>query len=426
MRRRLAVAIASVAAAAIALFALPLAVVLQRSYREEDLLRLQRDAVAATRSLDVGSGGDRVELPRIRARVTVYDGGGRRVAGAGPPRADALVTSALRDGRPTEAAQGSRLIVAVPLLAGERISGVLRAERSAGGAARDTYAAWALIGGIAAVVLALAIAAAALLGRRLARPLEALATAARRLGEGDFSVRAPRARIAEADAIAAALDATAARLDDLINRERAFSADASHQLRTPLAALRIELEALELRGERSAELTAALAQVDRLGGTVDTLLAVARDAPRRDARADLHALVAEAELRWRGPLAAAGRPLRTFADPAHPAAAASPRVVAEILDVLLGNAQDHGAGAVTVRVSEAGESLRIDVSDEGPGIAGDEEELFERRADGAGAGHGIGLSLARSLAHAEGGRLVLTRAAPPVFTVWLTADRPGA
>ena len=113
----------------------------------------------------------------------------------------------------------------------------------------------------------------------------------------------------EVDDVAAALDATAARLGDLISRERAFSADASHQLRTPLAALRIELESIELSGDSAPEIAAALAQVDRLQHTIDTLLAVARDTARSDAVTALRPLLDEVESRWRGRLAADGRPL---------------------------------------------------------------------------------------------------------------------
>ena len=91
----------------------------------------------------------------------------------------------------------------------------------------------------------------------------------------------------------------------MLARERSFSADASHQLRTPLAALRIELEARELDGE---DVTSELTQVDRLEQTIETLLAVARDTPRRQDPVDLAALADDLARRWRGELLArAGR-----------------------------------------------------------------------------------------------------------------------
>ncbi|MEA2192648.1 MAG: hypothetical protein QOI73_2769, partial [Solirubrobacteraceae bacterium] len=90
MRRRLILAIVGVAAAAVMLFALPLAVVLRDGYRDQELLRLQRDTVAAARQIDLGnSAGDPVELPAGPDRLAVYDAAGRRVAGGargGPGR----------------------------------------------------------------------------------------------------------------------------------------------------------------------------------------------------------------------------------------------------------------------------------------------------------------------------------------------------
>jgi signal transduction histidine kinase len=422
VRRRLTFAIVGVAAAAVLLFALPLAIVLQRSYRDEELLRLQRDTVAATREIDLGPGrGDPVELPRGGDRVAVYDLSGRRVAGdGGPARADGIVRDAIRSHRPEDAAPDDRLVAAVPLLRGERVTGVVRAERSDAEAAENTHRAWLVLLAIAAGVVALAAVAAAFLARRLAHPLERLAGDAERLGEGDFSAGTARSGVAELDAVGSALDATAARIEEMVSRERAFSADASHQLRTPLAALRIELEAIELRGDTSTELGAALAQVDRLQATVDTLLSVARDAPRAERSADLERVIGVVEERHHGPLAAEGRPLRTRVGART--AAASESVVTEILDVLVDNARRHGAGAVTVTVREAGDAVAIDVTDEGGGIAGDPEAVFARR-NGPAGGHGIGLALARSLAHAEGGRLSVTRTTPSaVFTLWLAGD----
>ena len=410
MRRRLLLAIAGVAALAVILFAIPLALALARSYRNEELLRLQRDAVAATRAIDVGaSAGDPIELPTAPRAMAVYDASGRRVAGrGGPARADALTREASGSRRPADHAAGGRLVVAVPLVVGERVSGALRAERSDAAVTTRAHRAWLGLAALALAVLALATAAAFLLARRLAAPLERLAGAARRLGDGDFGARAPRAGVRELDEVGAALNATAARLDELVARERAFSADASHQLRTPLAALRLELEALELRGE---ELPAALAQVDRLQETIDTLLAVARDAQTGTATADLGTLIDAAERRWRGSLAADGRPLRVQVTAADPVARAAPRVVDEILDVLLANAQRHGEGLVTATVRDAAGWLAIEVADEGAGFAMAPEEAFARRA-GSNGGYGIGLALARSLAHAEGGRVEVVDAGP--------------
>jgi signal transduction histidine kinase len=100
------------------------------------------------------------------------------------------------------------------------------------------------------------------------------------------------------------------------------------------------------------------------------------------------------------------------------AARATPDIIAEILDVLLDNAHRHGAGTVTLTLRAVDTSFAIEVRDEGEGVA-DPERAFERREPRS-AGHGIGLALARSLAHADGGRLVLTMPGPrPVFTLLL-------
>jgi signal transduction histidine kinase len=423
MRRRLVIAIVAVAAGAVVLFAVPLAVVLQRSYRDEDLLRLQRDTIASTRSIDLSSQrGDPIELPVSRDTLAVYDPTGRRVAGTGPASAPPLVRSVLGSGHPSDGVQDGRLVVAVPLTVDERVTGAVRAVRAQAGAAHDTHGAWLVIAASAAAVIAAASFAALVLGRRLAAPLERLAVAARRLGDGDFSVRTPRADVAEIDAVRTALDASAERLGDLVARERAFATNASHQLRTPLAALRLELEALQLAQPQALELTEAITQVDRLESTIETLLAVARDAQLPDKDADLAGLLDDAEARWRETLANDARPLRSRSTTRRPIARASRRVVDEILDVLVDNAHVHGAGAVTLTLRELDGWLAVDVADQGPGFDGDPERAMRTRPTTE--GHGIGLALARTLADAQGGRLVVTSPGPaPVLTLLLPAAR---
>lgn len=425
MRRRALVAIVTVAAAAVVLFALPLGIAAERIYRDDELTKLERAATSATLEVDLTPGpGDPVDLPGGDVELAFYDRTGRRVAGRGPAHADAAATTVLRTGDVTDSVRADQLAVTVPVSSGERLRGALRAARDRSALDTRVRNARLLLAGLAAAVVMAAAGAAVLLARRLALPLERLAASATRLGHGDFSVRAERSGVAEVDAAGSALDATAARLDELVTRERAFSADAAHQLRTPLAALRLELEAeaLERPGEDTAG-TRALTQVDRLEQTIEALLAVARDSPRVREPLDVAELLDDLERDWRGPLARVGRPLRTQAASELPTVRADRLVIREVLDVLCDNALRHGAGTVQVRARRAGGGLAIEVEDEGEGLGGDPELAFARR-DTSSGGHGIGLALARALAAAEGGRLTLDRPAPrPLFTLLLPGPR---
>lgn len=413
MRRRLVLAIVGVTAGAIILFGIPLALVLQRTYRDEELVRLQRDTVAATRNIDLPQRTrDPLELPRFTGQIGIYSPSGDLLAGAGPAHGGLTVARAIARRAPEGAAGDDELVVASPLFDGERVTGAVRGRRSQAAVAEKTNRAWLGIAALGVAVLALAAAAGVTLGRRLAAPLEAVAAVARRVGEGDFAARAPDSALAEVNELSAALNASSQQIGDLITREREFSANASHQLRTPLAALRLELEAALLTSAEPPrpELTAGLAQVDRLDATIGTLLALARaPGPSHQASVDLARAVSELQSRWHGRLAAAGRPLRVSVNAPSPIGRMSPAVLDEIADILLQNAFDHGAGTVTVTIREAGEALAFEVADQGPGFSTDPKELFAR---GAGSGEGIGLSLARSLAHSAGALLQANRARP--------------
>jgi signal transduction histidine kinase len=264
--------------------------------------------------------------------------------------------------------------------------------------------------------------------RRLAAPLESLAETAQRLGDGDFSVRTATSGIPEIDAAGDAVNTTARRIGKLIERERAFSSDASHQLRTPLTGLRLELEtALELpAGQHRAHMVAAIEAADRLERTVEDLLALARDAGPQPNVLALPELVAEWTAVWGPLLAGRERRLDVRMDGDLPESSASTAAVRQVVAVLLDNAATHGAGTVVLTVRDAGAAIAIEVADEGPGPA-DVEALFRRRTARP-DGHGIGLALARSLAEAQGGRLGLTRTQPPLFTLLLPAadDAPDA
>jgi signal transduction histidine kinase len=400
----------------------------QHLYHSEAVVRLEREAArAATRVPDsFGASADPVELPAPsdRTRLALYRADGRLVTGTGPAAMDVPVQSAF-GGRVAEQTGDGQIVVAVPVADEERVVAVVRAALPAAVVDARVRRAWLVMAALAAGAVAVAALAGRALAGRLSRPVDALAVAAARLGEGDFSVRAGRSGVAEIDAVAGALDATGERLGQLLARERAFSADASHQLGTALAGLRLRLEAARLLpgADQGQAIDDALGEVDRLEGTVEQLLALARDAGVDRARLDLSRVMEAVEQGWHGRLGADGRPLRFRLDPALPPVRASEAAVTQVLDVLVGNAAEHGSGTVTVGVRAAPGGLAIEVGDEGQGVAGDPELVFARRA-GSGGGHGIGLALARSLAEAEGGRLLLQRPAPrPVFTLLLPADR---
>jgi signal transduction histidine kinase len=403
MKRRIMLAIVGVAAAAVLALAIPLAIGAERLYREDEVLSLERDAAAAARGFDArAKPGDPVEFGPSSDAIAAYDRAGDLIGGNGPPRADAVVEGTLSSGRVSDSVTDEQLVVAVPILASERVVGAVRSSRPTTELSERILRMRLTIAAVAALIVGLAAAAALALTRRLTRPVRDLAAAAAAIEEGEATSRSPRSGIAELDTVAEALDLTVARLGAVVARERTFSADASHQLRTPLAALRLELESRELAGE---DVDAPLRQVERLEATIATLLAAARDAETERTPFDIGPLLEDVRRTWTGPLAERGRALEVVAPHSLPGIRAGKGAVREILGILVDNATKHGRGTVRVTARPVDGSVAVDVSDEGTGIRSP-EGIFDRRS---GEGHGIGLALARSLADAEGGRLDLTR-----------------
>src|SRR5690606_16168718 len=138
------------------------------------------------------------------------------------------------------------LAVAVPLTTDVCLQSlVLHAQVPDSALQAGVRRAWLALALVGLGVLGVAALVGRVVAARLARPLRELAGSAAALGDGDFSVRGPRSDVEEVDAIAAALDRTAERLGRAVERGRTFAADSSHQLRTPLTALRLQLEALQ-------------------------------------------------------------------------------------------------------------------------------------------------------------------------------------
>lgn len=450
MRRRLIVTTTALVAVALVALAVPLAVAVRGVLTNQAFDAVQGVAEQASLLVDATTRSCSelqlrvAQLGDAPATVTVAAADRTLVATTAPTGATAQLASGPFSeavaGRVGRTVTDERIVVAVPLstaVCGRPL--VLQATQPGALLAERIRAAWAAIAAGALVVAGGAAAFAAWYGRRIARPFEDLAEAAGSLGEGDFSARAPRSGIAEADAIATALDGTAHRLGRAVERASAFTADASHQLRTPLTALRLQLDTADAvatsgvgevdTAALQAALSAAHAEADRIGSTIEDLVALTRlDTP--DVEVDLIALVHEQLPAWRARAEESDRDVEVDAPASVPAVRVRPGAISQVLQVLVDNAFTHSTGDLRVEVahiapaegsgppvgaggpSTASEQdavplgvVRVCVHDQGSGSQPQREveENFDRPG-------GKGLPLARALAAAEGCRLTLSRA----------------
>jgi signal transduction histidine kinase len=429
VRGRIVLTTVAVAVIAMVLLVVPLAASVSTLYNNETVQGLLSDAARAAAVVPAAplEPGDPVEFPTTSdsASIAVYAPSGTRIAGSGPAGADEVTLGALR-GSVTTASSNGLIAVAIPVGAQEQLVGAVRAALPQSAVDARVHGTWLVMAGLGAAAVVIAALLALWQARRLSRPLDALASAATKLGDGDLSVQVPRSNIREIDTVASAMNATSQRLTGVLQRERAFSADASHQLRTPLTALRVHLEGAlaSPAADYRDEIASALQEIDRLEESVATLLNLARDVPTDRRPLDVAALLKESEVRWRRGVHGSGRTLRVEAPDDLPRIAVSEPALRQIIEVLVDNAIAYGGGAVSVSARRLQGGVAIDVSDEGAGIAVDARNIFDRRRSGSG-GTGIGLALARSLAEAEDGRLTLLRPGPhPVFRLVFATASP--
>lgn len=276
------------------------------------------------------------------------------------------------------------------------------------------------------IAAAAAVALARYQARRLAAPLIYLAASAEQLGSGQVRPQLAESGIEEIDLVAAELARTSDRLAARLAAERQFSADASHQLRTPLTALSMRLEEIQLMStddEVQEEARVALEQVERLVGVVDDLLKRSRrQAGGTTAVLHLREVFDQQREEWGPTYAEAGRPL-VFEDPGDVAVLATAGALAQVLATLLENSLKYGDGTTRVacRPASSRTSVVVEVSDEGAGVAPElAPRIFERSVSG-GKSTGLGLALARDLVAADGGKLELAKAVPAVFHIFLSA-----
>jgi signal transduction histidine kinase len=416
MHRRLLFSTVAVAFTAVLLFGLPLGFVLVRLQINTAHQQVQRDAVTVARTLqnrlnnglypDVADAANAARALPDRYVSISRDGGPPRTFGDVVPASDLIAARA--------STKDYRVLV----------------EADTSNETAGVTAALAMIGSLALLAFGVAVVLALRQSRRLARPLQELASAADRLGSGDARPLGRRYGVAELDRVAEGLDGSAQRISDLLGAERDFAADASHQLRTPLTALSMRLEEMMAAADDPVvvreEGVAALQQTERLAEVVGQLLGRTRaPAAGSPGRAWVDDVIAQQVVEWDPVFRSRNRKLEVTGDK-NLRAYVTPGTLSQSIATLLDNALVHGAGTVSIRTSLTAKSVVIEVRDEGKGVPADlAPRIFERSVSGQPGGTGLGLALARSILATDGGQVVLVRPRPAVFAVFLPRELPG-
>ena len=440
MRRRLLVTYLAVAVLVLALLEIPLAISYAHSERQDLAGKVERDAVAlATLVEDALEHRTPVpaQVPRIAGdydtgtggRVLVVDNHARAIVDSAPtgsrdfssrPEIARALAGEISTGTRSSQSLGTDLLyVAVPVASSGVVHGAVRITYPTSAVDSRIHRYWTILALIAAGVLAIAAATAAVLTRWVVRPLHRLERAANAIGSGDLTARAAVEGPPEVRRLAETFNTMGAKVDTLVRSQDAFLADASHQLRTPLAALRLRLENLDrdVTTPGKPELEGALTEVERLSALVDGLLTLARAdrAPSSPQAIQLQAVVEERVAAWSAFADERDVHLENQLD-ADLAAYATPGRIEQILDNLLANALDATPEGATITVSahRAGVWVELHVIDEGPGMSADERKrAFNRfwRAHDGGDGFGLGLAIVERLLVADGGEIELRESA---------------
>ena len=396
MRRRLLVVVVSCLALASVLLGVPLGVLAWKSETRHEQDLLDRDAATvAARINDVASSPENDTDANL----------------------DGAALAALVPGRHVVVVNNHGTFTGGPAIHGESVSatvsvreGTVTVSDEEGDRRSSARAAVLVVLGLVLLAFVVGVALALVLARRLARPLLDLADRAERLGRGEFTLESEPSGIPEVDAVADRLTRSAAQVGATLTLQDQFASDAAHQLRSPLTALTLRMELLAIAPEPATrqEAQQALGQITRMVSALDDLRARARGDRTPPRRLLVDEAVQDAATAFQPLLAAEGRSLLVRGDRAL-TVLARPGHTHNVLTVLLENSLRHGAGQVTLDVTDAGAHVAVDVADDGPGIGPDAlGQLFQRKVSTAEGG--TGLALARALAEADGGQLLLADA----------------
>ncbi len=437
LRRTLVLAVGYVLLLAVVAFGVPLALSLRDRVDAEvrGQARSQADVVAASSAELLNPRGSpvlhrlvRTSAESVRGRVVVVDADGVVLADStgaaeegtdysGRPEIDAaLAGDSYQETRHSDTLSTEILATAVPIVDEGGTIGAVRVTQSVEAvddAVRSSIGGIVLLG---VAVLGLGLIAGALIAQRIARPIRRLADAADEVAAGRLDARAPVEGTTEQRTLARSFNEMTSRVARMLKHQRDFVADSSHQLRTPLTGLRLQLEELRYgaRGEQEAHAAdAALHEVDRLTAIVEELLVLSRagehELPAEDV--DLRLVADRLARRWRRTADEHEVELIRRSEGPRSLARCAPPDLDRALDPLVENAILYsGRGGDVEIVDGFGE---IAVLDRGPGFAPGEEDAVRERFFRGSAGRrgpegtGLGLPIAAELASQWGGELRL-------------------
>ena len=435
MTKRLVISYLVITLLVLAILEIPLAVFYSQREEERFIADAERDAVVLASFyedvLHLGFEPDPVPADdyatRTTARIVLVNPNGISVldTDAEPSRdfstrpeiSIALTGNRSAGIRRSDTLDRDLLYVAVPVASGGTVHGALRLTIDAHEVTERIQRFWIGLVGIAIVVLGSVLGIGSAIARSVTKPIRQLQNVARRFADGDLGAAEidPEAPQEVAD-LGAAMNTMASRLDQLITAQQVFVSDASHQLRTPLTALRLRLENLEtqLHSEADvAEVAAATDEIERLSTLVNDLLRLARAEQHPATQAlEIGPIVADRVDTWTAVAADEGVSLMLHSPDHAITAIAVPGAVEQILDNTIDNAirVTPPGRTVDVHVETSPAAVKILVRDHGPGLSdADKKKALQRfwRADQTTPGTGLGLAIAQTLAMASGGQIIL-------------------
>ena len=424
MRRRLILGATYLLLTVVVGLAVPFGVTLSRRLTDELGGRVEREAFAVAAAVeDQFESGAPVPsslqplverlAAQIGGRVLLTDQAGILVAdslqpaGPTPPSyitrpeiARALAGEANWEVRSSSTLGYDILVSAVPIGSTHGVVGAVRISYPMDEVREAIRRGWGFLAVVAGVELAVGLALAVWLARWVSRPLKEAAAVSQRISGGDLDARVPVGGPSEVQELARDLNAMTDRLSDLLRANREFASNAAHQLRTPIAALRLSLEEAHDGVDPRGEIGHALRETDRLNTIVGSLLELGKERERGPDAVETAEVVAEV---------VAGSPDGSVSTSwtGSGSALADRERMRQVVSNLVENANRHARSVVRVTIAPAGDRLVVRVEDDGPGIPVEERaRVFDRFYRGIrpiGQGSGLGLAVARELAEADGG-----------------------